>query len=79
MKLTIIFETENDAGKFIPVTLKMAKKLIASGSHYTESKTFGCEFLQPNEVMCFTLLKEDGMVETAKDFESAVHYMKGGK
>jgi hypothetical protein len=60
MKLTIIFEAENDAGEFIPITLKMAKKLIESGTHYTESKTFGCEFLKPNEVMCFTLLKDNG-------------------
>jgi hypothetical protein len=58
MKLTILFEAENDAGEFIPVTLKMAKKLLESGTHYTESKTFGCEFLQPNEVMMFTLQKE---------------------
>jgi hypothetical protein len=58
MKLTILFEAENDAGEFIPVTLKMAKKLLESGTHYTESKTFGCEFLQSNEVMMFTLQKE---------------------
>jgi hypothetical protein len=57
MKLTLLFEAENDSGEYIPVTLKMAKKLIESGTHYTESKTFGVEFLQPNEVMVFTLLK----------------------
>jgi hypothetical protein len=38
----------------------MAKKLVASGTHYTESKTFGVEFLEPNEVMVFTLLKSNG-------------------
>lgn len=59
MKLTLLFEAENDAGEFIPITLKMAKKLLESGSHYTEEKTFGCEFLQPNEVMVFTLLKNN--------------------
>lgn len=62
MKLTILFEAENDAGEFIPVTLKMAKKLLASGTHYTEAKTFGCEFLQPNEIMVFTLLKDNGRI-----------------
>lgn len=57
MKLTLLFEAENDAGEYIPITLKMAKKLIEKGTHYTETKTFGVEFLQLNEVMVFTLLK----------------------
>ena len=60
MKLTLLFEAENDVGEFIPITLKMAQKLIVKGTHYTESKTFGVEFLQPKEVMLFTLLKCDG-------------------
>jgi hypothetical protein len=60
MTLTLLFEAENDAGEYIPISLKMAKKLIEKGTHYTEPQTFG--FLQSNEVIVFTLLKvnQDG-------------------
>lgn len=37
------------------------------------------QFIQFLEEGLIPDLKEDGMVETAKDFESAVYYMKGGK
>ena len=60
MKITVLFEAENDSGEFIPVSRKMAQKLLESGTHYTETKTISAEYLEQNEVLIYTLLKING-------------------
>lgn len=57
MQIQIICEKENDDNTFSNVSLKTAKKLLESGKYYSENLNFGIEFLHPNEIFRFTLMK----------------------
>jgi hypothetical protein len=56
MKIPVIFEVETKSG-FKSVSLKTAQNLLESGEYYCENLTIGLEYLEPDEVLRFTLMK----------------------